>query len=386
MQMYYMSRALRPILLAPLLAGAWFSVHLSRADQQFQQHTPESVARAVEMEPRNTEYLALRAIQLDYNGDDSTALLTRAAELSPLNSAPRIRLGLAAEIRGDFAIAERWLLDAVRVDRQFEPRWALANFYFRQQNTERFWSAIRDALDTSYGDRRPAFDLCWRMGDASSLSATTILSRAIPQRREVVAAYLSYLLDSHRESVGPAAMKLAHFGDASDRELLLFACDVLIAANDAASARELWKSLGYSQPTGIFNGNFATTPVNHGFDWRSTETTGVTQMPIEQPQRARRIAFDGRQPESCALLSEMLLLGPHARYTLHWEARTTGLPSPSGIEWRIGDQRMAVEGKSATFLAAEELASLILFYQRPIGQARAEGSIEISGVAIEKLP
>jgi hypothetical protein len=386
MQMYYMSRALMPILLAPLLAGAWLSVHLTRADQQFQPHTPESVSRAVEIEPRNTEYLAFRALQLDYNGDDSTSLLTRAAELSPLSSAPRIRLGLAAEIRGDFATAEKWLLDAVRVDRQFEPRWALANFYFRQQNAERFWSSIRAALDTSYGDRRPAFDLCWRMGIPASSTAAIILERAIPDRREVVAAYLSYLLDSHRESVGPTAMKLARFGDPSDRELLLVACDVLIAANYAASARELWKSLGHSQPAGVFNGSFATTPLNHGFDWRSTEIPGVTQMPIEQPQRARRIAFDGRQPESCALLSEVLLLEPHARYTLHWEAGTTGLPSPSGIEWRIGDQRMAVEGKAATFFATEELMPVTLFYQRPIGQARAEGSIEISGVTIEKLP
>ncbi len=65
--------------LAPLAAGAWFSIHLAAADAQFQQHTPESVARAIAIEPRNTDYLAFRALQLDYDGADSTPLLERAA-------------------------------------------------------------------------------------------------------------------------------------------------------------------------------------------------------------------------------------------------------------------------------------------------------------------
>ena len=40
--------------------------------------------------------------------------------------------GLAAETRGDAALAEKWLQEAATVDRQYEPRWTLANFYFRQ--------------------------------------------------------------------------------------------------------------------------------------------------------------------------------------------------------------------------------------------------------------
>jgi hypothetical protein len=379
--MYYVARLFPLLLLAPLAAAAWFSVHLALADRQFQQHTPESISRAIQIEPRNTEYLALRALQLDYDGADSTALLERAAELNPLSSAPRIRLGLAAEIRGDNVTAEKWLLDAARVDRQFEPGWTLANFYFRQNNSESFWKAMRNALDVSYGDRRPAFDLCWRMGDSSA-----ILTRAIPDRREVVAAYLAYVLDSHPDATGSAALKLAAYGDSADRPLLLAADDSLIAANDSVSARQLWRALGFREPSGITNGDFSTGPLNHGFDWRLVASPGVTHMPIEQPQRAHRILFDGKQPESCALLSQELLVEPRARYTLHWDSRTNGLPTPSGVEWRIADQRIAVEGKTATFVAGKELVSLTLYYQRPVGQPRAEGSIEINNVSIESVP
>jgi hypothetical protein len=404
------------IWLAPLAAAAWFSIHLGAADAQFLDHTPESVARAIAIEPRNTDYLALRALQLDYDGADSTPLLERAAQLSPLNSSPRMRLGLAAEIRGDFDSAEKWLLDAARVDRQFEPRWTLANFYFRRasiaapgnqavspfrnQSAERFWNVMREALEISYGDRRPAFDLCWRMAGASSnfpnaaspIPATAIPDRAIPDRREVLAAYLQYTLDSHPDAAGPVALKLARFSDPSDRPLLLAACDRLIAtAPDAAMALRLWNAIGYAAPAGIFNGSFTTPPLNHGFDWRLIESPGVVHTALEQPRPARRIALDGRQPESCPLLTQIVNLEPNARYSLRWEARTSGFSAPAGLEWRIADLHANIGSSDApafgsgAFVATSELAPLTLFYQRPAGQARAEGFIELSRVMIEKV-
>lgn len=357
----------------------WFSIHLAMADAQFQLRTPESVARAIEIEPRNTDYLALRALQLEYDGADPTAVLERTATLSPMSSAPRMRLGLAAEIRGDLSAAEKWLLEAAGIDRQFEPRWTLANYYFRQGNADAFFKWIRDALEVSYGDRRPAFDLCWRIAEAPA-----VLAQAIPNRREVLAPYVSYLLDAHQGAVAPAAMKLVQFRDPADRELLLGASDTIIAAGDAASARALWNSLGYAPPSGIFNGEFTQRPVNHGFDWRISQATGVAHIQVEQPRPAWRITLDGREPESIALLTQIVILEPHALYRLRWDVRTSGLAEPSGLEWRIGDLRAPVASASADFRAASSTMPLVLFYQRPLGQARAEGSLEIRGVTIEK--
>src|SRR5450631_2222523 len=128
-----------------LLAASWFSIRLAQADAAFRH--PESVGRAVALMPDNAEYLSLQALQLEYNGLDSAPLLKHIAELTPLASAPRLRLGLAAEVRGDFDAAERWLLDASKVDHQFEPRWTLANYYFRRQNASEFWKWMRTALE-----------------------------------------------------------------------------------------------------------------------------------------------------------------------------------------------------------------------------------------------
>ncbi len=247
-----------------------------------------------------------------------------------------------------------------------------------------FWKWMRLALEVSYGDRRPAFDLCWRV----SASPPEILSRAIPDRREVTSAYLAYLLESGRlDAVLPVALKLADSGDPDDRPQLLAACDAFLDAGDAGAARALWLKLGYSAPSGLFNGNFESPRAGHGFDWRWIESPGVTHIALETPP-AHRVTLSGRQPESCELLKQIVDLKPGARYTLHWEVRTTGLRTPSGLEWRIGDRRATIpssdEWRSGeiVFVAAAELTPLVLAYQRPEGEARAEGSVEVSRVFV----
>ena len=357
----------------------WFSIVLARADFFFRS---EKVQRAMEIGPRNTEYLALRALQLDYEGVDSGALTRKIAALSPYASAPRIRLGLAAEVSGDPASAERWLLDAARVDHQFEPRWTLANFYFRAGRTDEFWRWMRAALEVSYGDRTPAYSLCWRVIN----DPEEILRRGIPDRHEVVGSYLVYLLQRPvLASVDEVARRLASYHEAADLPLLWGACDQLLAAGDPAAVG-VWVLTGQTAPSGIFNGDFATVPVNHGFDWRLIESPGVTHV------NGNRISLSGQQGESCTLLQETLSLVPGKRYRFHWEARTVGIKSPSGIEWRIADQHGALLPSEdwttgeLTIHAEDRFPVLVLASQRPVGESRAEGNIELRHIRMVEAP
>ncbi|MGA3201798.1 MAG: hypothetical protein ABSF12_04795 [Bryobacteraceae bacterium] len=395
--MHYISRIAGAFALVALGLAIWFSIVLARADSYFRAGTPETVQRAVEIAPRKTEYLALRALQLDYEGVDSTALTEKIAALNPRSSAPRIKLGLAAEIRGDSAAAERWLLDVASVDHQFEPRWTLANFYFRAEKQEEFWKWMRLALEVSYGDRTPAFDLCRRVsGDAEE-----ILRRAIPDRHEVVGAYLGYLSEPPQRRLQPGvaalqggecrgivavARRLAGYHDAADLPLLYGVCDQLVAARDPG-ALEVWLLAGEAAPLGIFNGDFAKTPADHGFDWRVVRSAGVTHVNLDAPP-GHRIAFSGQQPESCSLLEQTLRLASGKRYRLQWEARTAGIKSPSGLEWVLGRQGVALPHSEdwapgeATFTAPEAFSLLALRYQRPVGESRAEGYIELRHVRL----
>lgn len=386
--MYYVSRMTGVFALAALAVAVWFSIVLARADAYFRAATPESVERAVQIAPRNTEYLALRALQMEYAGADSRAAMEKIAELNPMASAPRIRLGLAAELSGDAATAERWLLAAAAVDRQFEPSWTLANFYFRADKREEFWKWIRTALEVSYGDRTPAFELCWRV----SSDANAILRRAIPDRHDVVAGYLVYLSQTKRMSALPeVARLLAAYHDAADLPLLYGACDQLLAAGDSG-ALEVWTLAGQKAPVGVFNGDFAAAPLNHGFDWRLVESAGVTHIPLDG---AHRIVLNGREAEAVTLLSQTMSVQAGKRYRLRWEARTSGIKSRSGLEWKFGgplhDCRGSVSasvdwiGSEMTCPAAESFPRLELMYQRPPGEARAEGNVELRHVQMSEV-
>jgi tetratricopeptide (TPR) repeat protein len=388
--MYYVSRVLGCVALLGLALAAFFSFRLAQASAEFNRRSPESVARALEILPHNTDYLSLRALQLEYDGENSAPLLERAAAVSPLSSAPRIRLGLAAETRGDFPAAERWLLEAARVDHQFEPRWTLANFYFRQARAVEFWKWMRAALEVSYGDRAPAFDLCWRL----SQDAQEIFERAIPEEPEVLGAYLQYLLlGQHRNAAGPVAVRLAAIRDPAYIALLEAACDSLLDpgndAGNAADAREVWRLLGRSTPRGVTNGDFARPPVNHGFDWRLLESAGVTHIHLDPS--GHRILLSGKQPESCDLLRQIVAVETGRQYELHWETRTQGIALPSGIEWSVAGRRAPVAAAEdwqkggVSFTAPADLVPITLVYRRPTGQPRAEGFIEIRAVSIKTV-
>jgi tetratricopeptide (TPR) repeat protein len=374
-QVYYARRIFVVAALLVLAIAATYSVRLALADAAFRRGTPQSVARALEILPDRAAYLLFRAQQMDYDGENSTALLERAALVNPLSSAPRIRLGLAAEARGDFWDAEKWLLDAARVDRQFEPRWTLANFYFRRERRTEFWKWIRAALEVSYGDRRLAFDLCWRM----SQNADVVLAQAIPDRHDVLAAYLYYVMDQRHEAVGPVALKLVQLRDPSDVLELETACDLLIDAGKSAGARELWWQMGHAQPGLIANGDFATEPSGHGFDWRPSRAEGLAYVALP---RSYRIQFSGRQPEATELLRQFVGLQPGKWYSLRWEVRTHGFGSPTGIDWAAGATRAALEAGIMNFKAEATFLPITLAYHRPTGQARAEGAIEIRNVSL----
>jgi hypothetical protein len=378
--MYYV-RALTALSTLALAVAAWWSIRVARADAAFRRHTPADIARAIELEPENGEYLAALALQAEYAGQDSTQLLEEVARLNPRSSAPRIRLGVAAELRGDPKQAERWFQEAFSVDRQFETRWTLANFYFRQGRRDEFWTWIRSALEMSYGDRVAAFDLCWQM----SSNAQEILE-AIPDRREVLASYLVYSLQRHRQTaIAGAANRLANLRTADDLPLLYAATDSLLDGAQVKEAADLWQALGNARPEGVTHPNFEEPHIGHGFDWRFSEIDGVTHVALEGP--AHRIRFSGQQPESCELLRQVVAgLRPGAVYTLHWESHTEGIATPAGVAWRIENftgEVAATEDWSAgkmSFTPASDHVVLVLDYRRPQGQVRTEGSLDLRRV------
>ena len=149
---------------------------------------------------------------------------------------------------------------------------------------------------------------------------------------------------------------------------------------------DLWQALGNVRPQGVIHSDFEEPRIGHGFDWRLAEPAGVTHLPIEAPT-AHRIRFSGQQPESTELLRQVVCgLRTGVSYTLHWDARTQGIASPTGLEWRIAGRAAPIISSEdwstgqLVFAADSDHPTLVLVYHRPEGQVRTQGQVDLKKV------
>lgn len=392
--------------------AAYWSLRLGYADRLAHTDSPEHVKRATELAPCNARYRARLAAMLDQWGKDrgaSVAALEAAVVCNPRDSESWIELGLLAEMDGDFAKAERCLLEAARVDKQYDPPWALANFYFRRNDAEKFWPWAREAAAMSYGDAAPLFRLCWR----TTQDPEVILERAIPDQPAALVRYLSFLLaDNHLEAVEAAAQRVAGRAGREDLPVLLASCDRLLEGRQFAAALRIWtvlcrrKLVPYQAPypergLALTNGDFRTPPLSRGFDWRVHAVEGVSVSQRQSPP-ALRITFSGRQPESCEVLSQFVPLLPAREYRLRFGYRTSHIAPDTGVHWRILDPATGAElAERSSHLSSDEeiqqevtfstpaetrAARLVLMYQRTPGTTRIEGSIFLSHASLVFAP
>ena len=394
---------------ALLILGLGFvwSLRLGYADHLFHTGTPEGVKRAVELAPGNARHQARWAAILEDSGQDVAAArraLEAALALNPRDSASWMALGLAAERDGELQKAEKCLLEAARVDRQYDPRWTLVNFYFRTSDWENFWLWAREAAAIPYRDSAALFRLCWRATEDPEM----ILNRAIPE--PALARYLSFLLDdAHVEALEAAAQKVAARAGREDLPVLLASCDRLLEAHQFPAALGIWtilcrRQLVPCQPLepqrgpSLTNGDFRTPALSSGFDWRLHAPEGVSITRSESPPAMRWI-LSGRQPESCPLLSQYIPLLPDKQYRFRFRYWTSGIAPDTGLRWQIFDAATGAElaGRSSHLSSEKQIEQEVAFstpvetrvvrlaltYQRASGTTRLEGSIFLSHASLE---
>jgi hypothetical protein len=218
----------------------------------------------------------------------------------------------------------------------------------------------------------------------------TILARAIPDRHEVVAAFLTYLLGVRAQDAAPdvatVAERLSQWHDPADLPALFQEVDALLIAGRRAGARQIWINLGYADPseTPVYHPDFGPPRTGRGFDWWLIQNPGVTHVSLDTPP-AHRVLLSGKQPEACELLRQYVELRTGKRYLLRWESRGIG----SGIAWRAGAATAPLRPSEdwtpgqLPFVAAQDSGVIALIYNRPIGEPRAEGAVELRHIAIE---
>jgi tetratricopeptide (TPR) repeat protein len=404
-----MREAARRALLAAIAlvagAGAYWSARLAYAESLYQQGTAASVNSAATLAPGNADYERRRAELAEAKGLNpagAQAALEAALRDNPGDSETRIALALRAEMRGDAAAAERELLEAARRDRGYDPRWSLANFYFRRQDRENFWKWARAACEMASAPE-PLFGLLWHYSD----NGREILSRAISSDPEIMRRYLWFLVSGpHWEAAGSVANRILLRPGTEDAPALLSYCDRLLGAGRGPEAAEVWNALARRKlialaavdpGRGPLDGAFRTAPTNSGFDWRIAEADGIA---VTQDRPGLFLAFSGEEPEAWEPLWQYVALTPGARYRMTYEYATDGIAENSGLRWRVVDltaepavvatsDDLAHDGwtdGSVTFTTPEtmRLARLDLSYRRAPGTSRIDGSVRLRRVSLER--
>ncbi len=148
--------------------------------------------------------------------DSSPSELRAAVSLNPRLASAWIYLGLDAEADGDLPEAEKDLLRAARVDRQYVPSWTLANFYFRRGDTVKFWPWAARAASLTFDDYRPLL----RLADALETSPREVVTR-LAGGTPLLRAYLDLLIGAGRlDAAQEIARLLAARHDPADRARL----------------------------------------------------------------------------------------------------------------------------------------------------------------------
>lgn len=385
---------------------AYWPLLLAWADHLSRSPNAETVARGVRLSPDDSDFRMKLATAQQSTGADATAALEAAAAQNPGNADAWIRLGLAAEMRGDMHTAESRLLEAAHVSHQFAPRWALANYYFRRRDPAHFWPWARESLLMGYGDLNPVFRLCWEMSQDAGL----IFERAIPERRAVLNAYVFFLMQAGRLAASePAAAKLARLATLEERSTLVAWCDRQLGTGafpsttldvwNTACARRLLPFAPLDRDRApLTDGGFAVEFTGGGFAWSLVTPPGVS-IGRNQSPRYLWVAFNGDQPETCAPLLQFVPVIPGASYRLRFDYHTSELPPDSGLRWSVFDARTGIDLATLSgwlwstdwkleelrFTApATGLVRVTLTCHRLPGAARVEGSVELRGMSMER--
>ena len=382
-------------LLILMLAGyhaavlAW-SDHLSRSQDLADRE------RAARLWPTARTYERL-ADKREEEGQDSLPDLRRAVEADPENPVRLMRLAVRAEFDGDLDLAERSLLRAASLSCLYQPKYLLAQYYFRRKNADLFWRWWQSAQDSAFGDVTPLLELAWHMQPQPERIA--VLGRSA--RPEIRRQYISYLTQKkHATAAYPLARYLAEAATREDLPTLLRYCDERLAEGSAGEPLDLWNVLSrrglvsgelLDPQTGksLTNGNFQHAPMPGGFEWHVNTAPGLDATTFENELR---IAFDGNEADGTLIAWKYVPLIPSRRYRLQFMVRAVDARTADGLDFYVYDPATKNIAMSRTgdqlriFTAPTEVVRIALIYNRPHGSTRLRGTVAISGVELEMLP
>ncbi len=343
------------------------SLRLLLASLYAMDDTPEGVTKALAWTPGDAllhqRYASLW--RTTERRDMVRKHLEASVRLNPRLTASRLALAGQFENAGEAAGAEALLLETARLDRQFDPRWALANFYFRRGERGQFESWLESASGIAYDGGRPLFALAWRAG----LTPQFVQSRIVRGRAPLARSMLAYAVEAKDVHWTVEAARAV-----ADPDLLLQAVEMLLYAGRIDEAAAIWNCIpGRPAATG------------QGFDWRILPAPGVRVSTHD----GLLIDFSAADARAYDLASRIFPVWPDSSVSL---ATVSVADSDSGgFRWTVSSwpglqvlaERALPDASSFAVPAGVRAVRLLLSYERPAGKIRFNGVMRVTTVRVE---
>jgi tetratricopeptide (TPR) repeat protein len=399
------------------------SVVSARADWLRSNSTEIKIEEAIRLDPLNAHGYAIQAELLERAGQlrDAEQCWRKALQRNPGDAEAWVRSSLLAEQRGVVSEAERYLLQAAKVDRTWLPRWSLVNFYARHGRTQELYETSRLALERASQDVGALFPILQESG-----ATPGFILGLLPKNRDVVSAWLTFLLQPPAQQIGleQGAATLATLipqtppgwpgadvvlwpnrsYPAGEQEisLLLSVVDRLLERAKGVEAVRLWNLLidrrivpgtRWTAATPLMNNRFRFATLG-GLNWRFSEVD--TMLAAESGELLIRL--DGHQPESIELLKQRAYIPPGPPYRLKVESRTDGLADDNSLQWQILDpagqsiatmpmhpsENWSLMSANLAASTAGRIVNVMLTCKRPLGFVRAQGTLRFRLVSLEQ--
>jgi hypothetical protein len=341
--------ALGLVLAACLVLAAREAVASLLADRS----SPDALARAARWDSSNPDFPAQLARKLSDQGRDADPReIARAFEdatrLGPNRAENWEGLGEALDLMGDGPGARRAYQQALDLfPRSPDINWEFANFLLRSGDNADAIAPLRMAIEGDPSLRVGAFDLAWRAG----FPRDQILAD-LPQREDILSAYLDYLDASGRvDAAGGAWKRLLASPEPINLDAACRYFDALLYAHRVDALVPVWASFTGRDPdrfgrqadskNRITNGGFEDLMVNGGFSWRLTPIEGAaasldTEI-VHDGSRSLLVHFDGKHNLEFGHVIQYVPVEPDANYRFVAYVRSEGITTDSGPHIAVYD-------------------------------------------------
>lgn len=392
--------ALAALFAAICLATAVWQCQISYASYLATRQTPERLSRAAEISPRDAIlWRQLGVAQLRNSSPNAGESLRHAVMLNPTDAESWAALGLSTEIEGETAEAETAYKKGAGFTRRYRPKLALAFYYFRAHDAEKFWDAAADAAAVPGAYLGRIFEFAHDMTKDPDMVPDKLRLHSAYS----LASYLSFLIETNRPGALAAVSRQVPATE-EHRDRLFSATERLIQEGDESNAVAVWNRLAVAGHTGTepldpvegrstTNAGLLQLPPR-GFNWRSANLAGATL--IFQSGGGLRIEFSGEQPEKGDVLFQWLPVEPERDYKLRVQYGSNNIHQTTGLRWSVQGSESGVDlsgGQAVLAPTAEgtaeakfrspaqvRLLRLILTYTRVPGTVRINGDVTLHDV------